>query len=230
MENFATLILAASLPFVAKTSVILLGLNGYLMQSFYKILQLCIPAVWRHKQGQKGINVIWPFDEPFPNRQTWLVATLIAVVLSVVAIAAINILAPMFEISSEAIRTGMDERFSIGTQGAVVIVIFLSFINSAIEELHFRAWLDREVSKRIGSSAGILISAIAFGGMHGLIFYGMPSVTSVIIFIIVVALAISGICWSLLARMRGGIHAAWWSHGLTDAMLLLWGLRWLGYV
>ncbi|MBU0766827.1 CPBP family intramembrane metalloprotease [Patescibacteria group bacterium] len=230
MNALLVLLSAASLPFITKIAVLFVGLQGYAFQSLYKILQLGIPIVWRKKEGHRGLSIIWPFNEPLPQKRTWIIATAIAIVLTTTAILIINLLAPILNLSPELIRAGMDQRFAVNPQSAVAVVIFLSFINSAIEELHFRAWLDREISKRIGSVSGILISAFAFGGMHGLIFYGMPFISPTTIFLIIIGLAVSGICWSLLARMKGGIHAAWWSHGLTDALLLLWGLRWLGYI
>jgi len=114
--------------------------------------------------------------------------------------------------------------------GAVAVVLFLSCFNSAIEELHFRAWLDPALSRSLGNVLGILISALAFGCMHGLIFYGIPGIPPTPLFLIIGALTIAGVCWSLLTRMRGGIHAAWWSHACADALLMLWGLHWLGYI
>ena len=71
--------------------------------------------------------------------------------------------------------------------------------------------------------------AIAFGAMHGFIFSGVATVGPLAKLLLFVALFIAGISWSLIARRPGGIHAAWLSHGLTDAALLTWGLSWLGY-
>lgn len=230
MTSLLIILLAATLPFLAKISILTIGAQGYVLQSLYKIFQLGIPIIWRKKVGHRGFSMAWPFDEPMPQKQTLIIATVIAIALTSTAILIIDLLAPILNLSPELIRAGMDQRFAVSPQSAVVVVIFLSFINSAIEELHFRAWLDIELSKRIGNLYGILISAVAFGAMHGLIFYGMPFVSPTIIFLVIIGLAVSGICWSLLIRMRGGIHAAWWSHGLTDALLLLWGLRWLGYI
>ncbi len=66
--------------------------------------------------------------------------------------------------------------------------------------------------------------------MHSLIFLGLPGFPIPLVIIAGVSLAAAGAVWSAILRMRGGIHAAWLSHALTDAILLTWGLMWLGYV
>lgn len=222
--------LTASFPFATKVAVLTLGLQGYVAQSLYKIFQILVPVFWRRKEGLKGMALLWPFAEPIPPLKTWVIATVVALVLSGSAILAIPLLLPIWDIRPETIREGFDARFSVSAGGAVAVVLFLSCANSAIEELHFRAWLDPAISRHLGNYFGILISALAFGCMHGLIFYGTPGIPAAPIFIIIGALTLAGVCWSLLARMRGGIHVAWWSHACTDAVLLLWGLYWLGYL
>ena len=222
--------LTASLPFVAKIAVLALGLQGYIAQSLYKVFQVLVPVFWRKKEGRRGLALFWPIAEPIPHLRTWLLATVAALLLSGNAIVAAPLMLPLWNIRPETIRAGFDARFSVSSGGAVVVVLFLSCVNSAIEELHFRAWLDPALSRSLGNVLGILISALAFGCMHGLIFYGIPGIPPTPLFLIIGALTIAGVCWSLLTRMRGGIHAAWWSHACADALLMLWGLHWLGYI
>ncbi len=66
--------------------------------------------------------------------------------------------------------------------------------------------------------------------MHGLIFLGLPHISFTSIALAIAGLIVSGVSWSLLMRKAGGIYAAWWSHGLADAIILGWGLHWLGYI
>lgn len=224
------LFLTAALPFAAKIGVMLLGLQGYALQSLYKIFQLCIPIGWRYKQHKRGLELFWPIHEPLPSRHTWIIATALSILLSGGAISIVYLVALVWHIDPAMLREGFDQRFSVSGTTAVLVVFFLSFINSALEELHFRAWLDRELSQKIGNIGGITISAAAFAGMHGLIFWGLPGFPSSLIALPILGLFICGVCWSMLSRKLGGIHAAWWSHGLADALLLSWGLYWLGYI
>lgn len=174
--------------------------------------------------------MLWPTDEPLPNRRTWLLAAVTAIVLSGSAIVAAEWLLPFLQIDPATIRAGLDQRFTVGPMGAVVVVLFLSLLNCGMEELHFRVWLDREISAHWGSASSIAVSAGAFGAMHVLIFMGMRDLPVAAIVLVPLALVVAGVAWSLIMRRPGGIHAAWLSHGLTDALMFGWGLHWLGYL
>ena len=145
------------------------------------------------------------------------------------AIVAVLTLAPMLAIDPEKIRAGLSDKFALTPAKAAIAVAYLFTINAALEELHFRAWLDRELTVRFGNRTGILLSAAVFAAMHMFIFSGMEGVTIWVLALVFLSLTIAGVSWSLIARRPGGIHAAWLSHGLTDAGLLTWGLFWLGF-
>lgn len=223
------LLLLAALPFGVKAATLLVGATGYGLQSLYKMAQLAVPVGWRYARGERGLSVAWPVREPMPSAQLLLAGVAIAVGFSVIAAALITVFAPVLGIDPAMLRAGYDERFAVSGMGALGVVVFLSFLNSALEELHFRVWLDREVSKRAGDAVGIAVSASAFACMHGFIVLGLPDVPPLVLVPMVIGLAIVGACWSLLLRRPGGALAAWISHGLTDALFLGWGLFWLGY-
>jgi membrane protease YdiL (CAAX protease family) len=227
----ALLVVLAMLPFAAKLGAMALGPQNYLAQSLYKVFQVFAPVYWRKRfQDRRGLALVWPIEEPWPSVTTWMWAVVIAAALVIFAMGAILVLSGPLGLDPRELRAQMDARFDMTPLRAIVVVLYLLSINAAIEELHFRAWLDREISIRWGSRAGIIASAMAFGVMHTLIFLGMKGVSAVAMVLVCLALVIAGACWSLLMRRQGGIHAAWLCHGLTDAGLLTWGLHWLGYI
>ncbi|MDO8649410.1 MAG: CPBP family intramembrane metalloprotease [Candidatus Peregrinibacteria bacterium] len=230
MSPLVTVLSPAALPFLAKGAVLAFGLTGYVLQSSYKILQLLIPIVWRYRSGARGLRILWPTNEPLPSFRVWMYGVAIALLSSGLGIAALLWAAPFFALDPAVIRAGFDTRFAVGSGGAVAVVLFLGIANAGLEELHFRAWLDREISRRSTATIGIIVSAFAFGSMHALIFAGLPGVSVLPIAAAVLGITIMGVLWSLLMRMRGGIHACVLSHGLTDVLLLGWGLQWLGYI
>lgn len=223
------LLLLAALPFGVKAATLFVGATGYGLQSLYKIAQLAVPVGWRYARGERGLSVAWSIREPMPSARLLFAGVAIAVGFSVIAAALITVFAPVLGIDPATLRAGYDERFAVTGMGALGVVVFLSFLNSALEELHFRVWLDRELSKRAGDVVGIAVSALAFACMHGFIVLGLPDVPPLVLIPMVIGLAIVGACWSLLLRRPGGALAAWISHGLTDALFLGWGLFWLGY-
>lgn len=224
------ILVLAGLPFAAKGATVWFGLSGYLAQSSYKILQLAIPLLWRYGRGERGFSVAWPVRDGFPFWRLLNLGAAIALLLAGSAIGAVLLLGPTLGLHPAVLREGFDGRFAVSGAAAVAVVLFLSFLNSALEELHFRVWLDRELTKRLGNIIGIGVSALAFGCMHGFILLGLPGVPTMVIPLMVGGLTFAGICWSLLLRRPGGVYAAWLSHGLTDALLLTWGLFWLGYL
>jgi|GEM_PF-5490169 len=220
----------AALPFTVKATTMFLGATGYGLQTLYKFAQVLAPAWWRYAQGERGVAVAWPVREPWPSARLLAVSIASGTAFGLSAIIAASSLAPAFGMDPETLRAGFDNTFKVDGVWALAVVVFLSFANSAIEELHFRIWLDGETSKRWGNAAGIAVSACAFGAMHGFILLGFPTMPIVLGLLITCCLIFAGVCWSLMVRHPGGIYAAWISHGLTNVLLLGWGLFWLGYV
>ncbi|MBI2824279.1 MAG: CPBP family intramembrane metalloprotease [Planctomycetia bacterium] len=224
------LLLLAALPFAAKVVSLVWLANNYVAQSAYKAFQLAAPVLWRRGvDRRRGWAILWPIDKPLPGPSTWAMAVVIAAIAVGSVVAVVPWLASQMGLDPATLRSDIDARFAITPWRAAAVVVFLTAINSALEELHFRAWLDPEMSRRFGRAAGIVTSACAFAGMHTFIFGGMRGVTPAVLALLFAGLFVMAVAWSLLARRPGGIHAAWLSHALADAGLLTWGLFWLGY-
>ncbi len=224
------LLALAAAPFAAKTISLLWLANNYLAQSAYKAFQLSAPAWWRRTVDHKrGWAILWPVDQPWPAPSTWAIGVAIAALAIGAAMICLPMIAQFLDLDPAALRDDIDARFDITPWRAAAVVVFLTALNSGLEELHFRAWLDRELSRRFGDALGIASSAAAFAGMHLFIFANMRGIASAAIALLFGGLFIIAVVWSLLARRPGGIHAAWLSHALTDAGLMGWGLFWLGY-
>ena len=224
------LLALAAAPFVANTVVVYYGLPGYGWQLVYKSLLLAAPVFWRYQfGGHRGLACFWPVNEPLPSAATWAIAVTVALTMAGASISAIMGLGELLGLDRHVLKGELDAKFTLTTPIAILIVVYLFSFNAALEELHFRAWFDRELSARWGSFAGITISAAAFGAMHFFVFAGMGSATFGVMFLMFVSLFIAGVSWSLIARREGGIHAAWLCHGLTNVGLMTWGLSWLGY-
>jgi membrane protease YdiL (CAAX protease family) len=225
-----SLLLLAAIPFALKAAVLWIGWTGYALQSLYKLAQLAIPMLWNLAKGERGRHAFLPAGAGRPSAQLLLAAAAVAVVFSGAAILLAHTLLPLLSVDPLAIRAGLDARFAMSPAAALGVVIFLAALNSALEEWHFRWWLDRELSARWGSKAGIAVSALAFGSMHAFIFAGTPGIPAYAIVLAALGIAVGGGAWSMLLRKPGGFYGAWLSHGLTDALLLGWGLWWLDYL
>ncbi len=204
-----------------------LGAN-YAAQSLYKLGQLFVPVLWRrHVENRRGWACWWFVEEPLPTKRVGSIAVTLAAVMVAIPALTIPMLAHWFHIDPLAVRAHLSAKFSLTPALALPTVAFLSTLNAGLEEFHFRGWLDRQLSIRCGAIAGSLGSASAFALMHLFIFAGVPGAKPTAQLGVFVVLFGAGLMWSWLARQPGGIHAAWLSHGLTDAGLLTWGLFWI---
>lgn len=227
----AVLLLLAALPFGVKaTTMLVLGASTYGLQSLYKVAQVLSPAAWRYAHGERRWRIFWPTGEPRPSAPLLGVGVLSGILFGCGAVVGALLFARAFGLDPATLRAGFDANFDVDGAGALGVAVFLSFANSAIEEMHFRVWLDKEVSKRWGNAAGIALSAAAFAAMHGFILLGFPTMPAILGAIVTCCLAFAGACWSFMVRRPGGLYAAWISHALCDAVLLGWGLFWLGYL
>ncbi|MFY7837307.1 MAG: CPBP family intramembrane glutamic endopeptidase [Novosphingobium sp.] len=94
-----------------------------------------------------------------------------------------------------------------GLTGLVAMGIALTLVQSAMEEVLFRGWLQTALSQRLGQIAGVCGSAVLFAGFH---LVGGARQPLTLAFI-----TLAGVLFGLLALRSGGIlapiaaHAAW---------------------
>ena len=217
-------------PLCGKGGVLVWLANNYLAQSAYKVLQLAAPVGWRRfVERRRGLDGSGPSTSRGRARHMGLGRggcrrgdrhghCLFA--------------RPGRTIRSRCTNATRRHRRAVrhdSLAGPIGRPCSLPTLNSGLEELHFRVWLDRELSRRYGDAVGIIFSAAAFAAMHLFIFANMRGIAAAAFACSLRALFAVAVAWSLLARRPGGIHAAWLSHALTDAGLMTWGLFWLGY-
>ncbi len=157
-------------------------------------------------------------------------AIILGLALAGSAIFLLSYATPLLHLNPVVLRHGLDARFLLTAPKAIAIVALLSVINSGLEEFHFRAWLDPELSGVLGTASGIGCSALMFAAIHVPIFLGLAGLSRFALALAILGLVVAGVSWSFLARKKGGFYAAWISHGVTDALLLGWCLAWLGYL
>lgn len=94
-----------------------------------------------------------------------------------------------------------------GLTGLVAMGIGLTLVQSAMEEVLFRGWLQTALSQRLGQIAGLCGSAVLFAGFH---LVGGARQPLTLAFI-----TLAGLLFGLLALRSGGIlapiaaHSAW---------------------
>jgi hypothetical protein len=94
-----------------------------------------------------------------------------------------------------------------GLTGLVIMGVALTLVQSTMEEVLFRGWLQNALSERLGQIAGVLAGAVLFAGFHLLGGARQPLTLAFI--------TLAGVLFGLLALRSGGVlapiaaHAAW---------------------
>lgn len=137
-------------------------------------------------------------------------------------------LAVFMLISVRGVETATSEFAGLGL-GAVPAVLVYAILKTALpEEIVFRGFILKRISKKFGFAAGNLIQALLFGLMHGVMFFGTAGFVKAIL----ITLFTGSIGWLMgfinEKKAGGSIIPSWSIHaaanifsGICSAFLLL---------
>jgi membrane protease YdiL (CAAX protease family) len=137
-------------------------------------------------------------------------------------------LAVFMLISVRGVETATSEFAGLGW-GAVPAVLVYAILKTALpEEIVFRGFILKRISKKFGFAAGNLIQALLFGLMHGVMFFGTAGLVKAIL----ITLFTGSIGWLMgfinEKKAGGSIIPSWSIHaaanifsGICSAFLLL---------
>ena len=137
-------------------------------------------------------------------------------------------LAVFMLISVRGVETATSEFAGLGL-GAVPAVLVYAILKTALpEEIVFRGFILKRISKKFGFAAGNLIQALLFGLMHGVMFFGTAGLVKAIL----ITLFTGSIGWLMgfinEKKAGGSIIPSWSIHaaanifsGICSAFLLL---------
>ena len=162
-------------------------------------VSVAAPVGWRRTVDQPARAVVlWPIDQPWPRPGTWARRWRLPRSPSGWPRSRCRRWPATWASKRPRSAKKWMQSFTSLPRRAVAVVVFLTALNSALEELHFRAWLDPELSRRFGNAVGITTSAAAFAGMHLFIFADMRGVTPLafgLVFGRCSSLPWPGACW-----------------------------------
>jgi membrane protease YdiL (CAAX protease family) len=118
------------------------------------------------------------------------------------------------------------EGFNVGTPLAfAVFALFISLVNSSMEEYYWRWFLFGEFKRLKGPVVGILISSGFFAMHHVMMLQKFLTSADAWIGVIVFSALISvgGAVWCWITHKSGSVFGAWISHLIIDAGIMLMG-------
>lgn len=117
-------------------------------------------------------------------------------------------------INLDSIKNILAENLKVNKDNFIYVALYISFINSLLEEFFFRGFIFLNLKKLIISKYAYIISALAFAIYHVAI---MGSWFSPIIFLLAMAgLFIGGLIFNYLNESNENIYSSWLVHMMAN--------------
>lgn len=101
----------------------------------------------------------------------------------------------------------------------LLIASFYAFLHSGLEEIYWRAFVFREMAKRMPSSIALLVSSIGFMAHHIIVLAKYFGYSSPLTYLCSAGVAIGGFWWGWLALKSNSLIPGWISHAIVDAAI-----------
>ena len=107
--------------------------------------------------------------------------------------------------------------------GLALIGLFYSLFHSGFEELYWRGFVYKGLSRSLHDTLALGLSSLGFMSHHVLVlgkFFGYESAWT---YVCSIGVATGGVIWGVMYRRTGRLWPAWVSHGFVDATLFIIG-------
>jgi membrane protease YdiL (CAAX protease family) len=127
-----------------------------------------------------------------------------------------------------AIATELETKLGITALNFIFIGLYITFVNSLLEEYFFRNFIFLNLFKRIPSILAYSFSSLLFAVYHMAIFAQWFNTS--IMLICLLGLFLVGVVFNFMNSKSGHFLNSWLAHALADAAIILIGLRMFGVI
>lgn len=191
---------------------------GYLIKSICKVmLFLGVMLIFTliHKNELNGIKKIF-----IPSKKGVLVSLLLGVGVFAVILGAYFILRGFYDFSSIA---GLIEDIGVNGNNFVYVAIYISFMNSFLEEVFFRGFAFLILKKHSSRAFAYIFSALLFAAYHVAIMNGWFNIP--LFLLAMLGLFAGGIIFNFLNEKFNCIYLSWTVH-----MFANFGINTIGFI
>ena len=143
-----------------------------------------------------------------PKKKGLLFAALLGIAVYGVIVGAYFLLSPFFDFSK--IAGALTENAGVTAENFLYVSLYISFVNSFLEEFFFRGFIFQNLKNHGGRVAAYLISAISFSLYHVAMMIGWFSLP---LFLLVMAgLLLGGFILNRLNERLDTIYGSWLTH------------------
>lgn len=206
MKNKSTMLILAVTVICCSVMALVDGVicPGYMVKSAIKIaLFMIVPLV-----ASRIDRSILYLPLLSPKKKGLLFAALLGIAVYGVIVGAYFLLSPFFDFSK--IAGALTENAGVTAENFLYVSLYISFVNSFLEEFFFRGFIFQNLKNHGGRVAAYLISAISFSLYHVAMMIGWFSVAPFIL--VMVGLILGGIIFNFLNEKLDTIYCSWLTH------------------
>lgn len=156
-----------------------------------------------------------------PNKKGIKTALLLCLPIYIIIVGAYLLFKDIFDFSG--ITASLTSGIGVNKDNFVYVSVYISFINSLLEEFFFRGFAFLTLKKYIGVKSAMTISAVAFAVYHIAM---MTSMFSPWVFAVsFVGLLAGGVIFNLLNLKSDNLYTSWFVHAFAN-----FGINTVGFI
>ena len=177
---------------------------GYAVKSAIKlILFLALPLIYSHFDKALDLKELFR-----PNKKGFKIALCLCIPIYVIIVGGYLLLKGVFDFS--AVTGALTDGVGVNRDNFVFVSIYISFINSLLEEFFFRGFAFLGLIKLSSRKTAYIFSSLAFAVYHVAMMTGWFS--PVVFVIILAGLFVGGMIFNFLNEKSGNIYTSWLVH------------------
>lgn len=198
-----------------------IGVSYAIKAGFKIVLFLCVPLVFMQKAGHDSLREILGLDHI--DLKDVNMGIKIGLIAFGVLIALGVFFAPTIDFDS--IRQELSEKLHVTVRSFIFVGLYITFVNSLLEELFFRGFLYGFLKRSGWSTVAMFFSSLLFGVYHMAMFQTWLSPGLVIL--CVIGLIIVGIFFNYINNKTSTFLNSWIIHIIADSAIMLFAFKML---
>ena len=177
---------------------------AYHIKSIVKImLFLIVPIVYSRFNKEISLKKLF-----IPSKKGFAISLFLGVGTFAVIISAYFIFRNIFDLS--VITTALTESLGVSKENFVAVSIYISFVNSLLEEFFFRGFAFLTLMKLTTKRNAYIFSSVVFAGYHIAMMIGWFTLPAFVI--AMSGLILGGLIFSYLNQRNQNIYSSWMVH------------------
>ncbi len=161
-----------------------------------------------------------------PSRRGFAVAAALGVGVFAIIIGGYFALRGVFDFGG--ITKSLTDNIGVGKDSFVFVALYISFVNSLLEEFFFRGFSYLSLRRITGGKFAFVFSSLAFALYHVAMMVGWMTAAPTVL--IIIGLCVGGMIFNLLDLKFGNIYVSWLTHMFANFAINTIGFMLFGII